>query len=127
MKTKDLIKKLQEADPSGELECAIGGNVDIWEVYETPAYYDGCLEILKRDHTKDPYYNICGGIITGLGQKINIRPMSIEDAMLDDPDMPVDVVGYSPESKERIEKQVEKWRKETKDIIEEVRKKRKGS
>ena len=31
MKIKDLIAALQEADPSGEIECCVG-NVDIWYV-----------------------------------------------------------------------------------------------
>jgi len=122
MKTKELIRQLQEADPSGELECAIGGNIDIMSVYEMPAYYDGYLEILERDHSKDPYYNVSGGIITGKGQKIKIEGYSIEDAILDDADFPVKFIG---EHCDRYRKSVEKYREEIRQIDKEIEERRK--
>lgn len=89
MKTKDLITKLQEADPSGEIECCVG-NADIFFVERTSAFWDGRLQILERDHSKDPYYNICGAKRTAKGSKIQIHTLSISDALLDNPDLPID-------------------------------------
>ena len=42
MKTKDLIKLLKEADPTGEEEVCIDNN-PVWFVQRMPAYYDGRL------------------------------------------------------------------------------------
>ena len=42
MKTKDLIKMLKEADPTGEEEVCID-NQPVWFVQRMPAYYDGRL------------------------------------------------------------------------------------
>jgi len=89
MKTKDLIKLLQEADPEGETECCIG-NADIHFVEKLPAYYDGTLQVLLRDHSKDPYYNICGAKYTSQGSKIQIRSLSITDAIANDKELPID-------------------------------------
>lgn len=44
MKTKELIKKLMEADPSGEIECCIN-NLDIHFVRLDPASYVGALQV----------------------------------------------------------------------------------
>ena len=57
MKTSELIRLLQEADPSGEVECCID-NHDIYSVELWPAFYDGALEILVRDPSLRPYYDI---------------------------------------------------------------------
>jgi len=121
MKTKELIKQLQAADPSGELECAIDGNVDIFTIFVEAAYWDGSLQVLERDHSKDPYYNICGGKFIREGWKVSIKPLSIEDALMDDINMPIKLVGYGPESRKQMEGQIESWRNEAKEIIEEVR------
>jgi len=123
LKTKELIRQLQEADPSGELECAIGGNVDIISVYALPAYYDGYLEILERDHSKDPYYNICGAIITGEGSKVRIDPYSVEDAIFDNVDLPVKIIGDSNNIRR---KGIEKYREKAKQIYKEIEDQRKN-
>lgn len=105
MKTKKLIELLQAADATGELECCVG-NVDIHFVSQEPAYYDGRLEILIRDENIR-YYNVIGAKITGRGRKIQIHTLSIEDAMIDDPDLPVDL---SECSNGDYAAAVEKWR-----------------
>ena len=87
MKTRDLIAALNEADPSGDLECAIG-NTDIHFVDVEPGYYDGCLQVLKRDETRD-CYNIVGGEFRAGTQKVVIHGLSIIDALWEDPDMEV--------------------------------------
>ena len=83
MKTKELIKRLQEIDPSGEIECCIM-NMDIHFADLMPAYWDGTLEILKRD-PDCKFYNIIGGKYTQNGPKIKIIPLSITDAISIDP------------------------------------------
>ena len=117
MKTKEVIKLLHKADPSGELECGIDGNIDIHAIYTTPTYYDGYLQILERDHSN----NIRRATITGIGTKVKIEMCSIEDAIVDDPDLPVKIIkdptGY-------YKKQVEKYRQETKQMYKEIENRR---
>ena len=60
MKTKELIKELQELDPTGETEVVCGCG-DIYFVEELPAYYDGRLGVLIKDESKKPYYHVKGG------------------------------------------------------------------
>lgn len=83
MKTKELIRQLQEADPTGETEVCVG-NVDIHFVQRLPAYYDGTLQVLERDPTTK-YYNIIGGKYKRSGDKVNIHTLSISDAISNSP------------------------------------------
>lgn len=103
MKTRDLIAALQAADPSGEIEVAVG-NTDIHFVTTEPAYYDGCLQVLKRSGHNDRY-DIVGGEFRGDGRKVVITPLSIWDAVMEAPDMPVTFDGSGPRRNyaERVE------------------------
>lgn len=85
MKTKDLIKQLQELDPEGEVECCIGNNTII-AVDKLPAYYDGHLEIANIE--KD--YNVISHTITNKGEKIHFMTFGVTDAILNNPDHKVD-------------------------------------
>lgn len=96
MKTKDLIRVLMELDPSGEEQVCVG-NSDIHYVDRLPAYYDGTMQVLLRDNSKWGY-SIVGGKYVRSGVKISIVDRSIEDALWDDPDMPVDYSELSPNS-----------------------------
>jgi hypothetical protein len=89
MKSKEVIRQLQEVDPSGEVEVCIG-NCDIHFLTQIPAYHDGTLQVLERD--KDVrYYNITGAKYVRTGNKIVIYPLSIQDAISNSPkDFPVD-------------------------------------
>jgi hypothetical protein len=90
MKTKDLIRELQEADPSGEIECCVG-NVDIWTITVEPAYYDGRLQVLKRDPERTgKCYDIIGGKYVTKGQKVVLGTLSITDILWEDPDAEID-------------------------------------
>lgn len=80
MKTKELIRRLQEEDPTGEVECCVG-NVDIHFVSSEPAYWDGPLQVLVRDPAKAPYYDIVGAKYVKSGSKIQIHCLSITDAI----------------------------------------------
>jgi len=119
MKTKELIRQLQEADPSGEIEVCCG-NEDIHFVETLEAYYDGKLQVLKRDPSKT-CYNIIGAKVTTRGCKVQIHSHSIRDAISNNPDLPIeyDLEDYMiPEYK----KSYDEWREEVKSIKEEVQK-----
>lgn len=114
MKTKTLIKLLQEADPSGELECNAGLK-DIFFVERLPYFYDGIAQVLIRDESRTDY-NVIGAKFN-IEDKICIVTHSIEDAMLDHPNLPVE---YPNEYAARYKGRVEKWRQEALDINKEV-------
>ncbi len=88
MKTKELIKRLQAEDPSGEIEVCVGSS-DIYYLEELPAYYDGRLYTLIRDESKQPFYDVTGMRITGQGRKVSIKLMDLEDVLCDNPDATV--------------------------------------
>ena len=90
MKTRELIRLLQEADPSGEIEVCVD-NKDILFVQRMPAYYDGCLEVLIRDPKLTSCYNVVGAKVFARGAKIRIVPHSIEDMLLDKSEAAVDL------------------------------------
>ena len=79
MKTKELIRQLQEADPSGEEEVCVD-NVDIHFIETLPAYYDGKSQVLIRDRDCQ-YYNITGAKYRRNGLKVQIHSLSIVDAL----------------------------------------------
>lgn len=79
MKTKELIRQLQEADPSGEIECFAGAE-DIFFVSVEPYYWDGTPFVLVRDETNE-YYNIIGAKQMTEGQKLVITSHSVKDAL----------------------------------------------
>jgi len=79
---------LQEADPTGEIECCID-NMDIHFVDRMPAYWDGTLQLLQRDHDCK-YYNVIGAKYTSRGDKIKIKYLSITDAIGADENLPID-------------------------------------
>lgn len=105
MKTKELIYLLQQEDPSGEFECCID-NKDIHYVARMPAYYDGRLEVLKRDVNG----KIIGVKITGSGMKIKIHSFSIEDLLFDNPEFPIEIERSDGGYKEWIEEIRERGR-----------------
>jgi hypothetical protein len=82
MKTKELIRQLNEEDPTGELEVCVDGE-DIFTVLNLPAYYDGPQQILIRDEKLSPYYDIVGAIINKEGRKVKIQTIDLECAMFD--------------------------------------------
>jgi len=117
MKTKEVIRQLQLADPSGEEEVCVG-NRDIHYFHKLPAYLDGQLQVLKRDENCK-YYNIVGAEYVADGMKIDICTLSIEDAILNDSEIPV----YFDRCEnvmncDREKAQVEMWRQEVRDIIQ---------
>ena len=114
MKTKEVIRLLQECDPSGEEEVLVG-NRDIHDICREPAYYDGYAQIMIRDENIQ-CYNVIGAKWTGKGHKISIDAIGIQDAIFNNPDVPVEIDANYP----RLNKLVEGWRKECREIEAEA-------
>lgn len=87
MKTKELIKRLSDLDPTGEIDCCVS-NEDIFTIERLPAYHDGSFEVLKRD-ASNPYYNVIGAELRRHGEKIVIKTLSVENALCIDPELAV--------------------------------------
>ena len=102
MKTKELIRRLNEADPSGELECVVGTD-DIFFVESQPMYYDGRPVLLIRDPSRQPYYDVIGLRVPAGGSKVQIRTLSVEDV---DDNTPIE---YDvPELREQYEESIKR-------------------
>ncbi len=85
MKTKELIRLLQEEDPTGE-EHVVVGNVDISGVCKEPAYWDGSAQMIIRDEKGTPI----GGKYCREGNKIQISTLDFNTLIWDRPDIPMD-------------------------------------
>lgn len=116
MKVKKLIELLQAEDPTGETEVCIG-NQDIFCLESKPAYWDGCLQILTRDWSNE-FYNVTGAKYTSVGSKIEIRSMGIDDAIAEDPDLPVEVIDEFLDK--RMAETVAKWRQEAREMRKNI-------
>jgi len=71
MKTKDLIKELQEIDPSGECHIRINSK-PVWFLEGKPGYWDGTYNYLEKG--EDGKYN---WIQTIENDKIDIKTMDM--------------------------------------------------
>ncbi len=84
MKTSDLIKKLQEQDPSGQLDVVVSGQ-PISCVQNLPGYYDG--RFLRKIYEND---KLVGAKYCAKDRKIELYTWDLDSALLDNPDLPVD-------------------------------------
>jgi hypothetical protein len=114
VKTKELIRQLQKADPSGEIECCIG-NADILFVDIMEAYWDGRLQTLIRDKNG----KAIGVKVTSNGMKIKIHDYSIKDVLLDNPDAEV-ILDLEGKMLSDYQERVDRLRKEYKGIWEKI-------
>lgn len=87
MKSRELIRILQELDPSGEIEVYAGN--DILFAERLPGYYDGAPFRLVRDPAKAPYYDVVGFVYDRCGPKIQLHTHGLTDAVVDLRDVPV--------------------------------------
>lgn len=115
MKTRDLIRRLQDADPTGEAEVCVD-NEDICWVHPMEAYWDGRLQVLERDGNR-----VVGAKVTSMGTKVKIVHLSIEEAIYDNPELPVDLseLGIS-RSVEEWTADIAKWREESRKMKAET-------
>jgi hypothetical protein len=111
MKGKQLIKLLQEMDPTGEIEVCIG-NEAISHLDGMPAYYDGRLQMIETD--KDGCA-VSATYVSG-GEKIKIITHDIEDEIWEDINFPVyfdqDISGYQHEKVEEMRERAREYRRE---------------
>jgi uncharacterized lipoprotein YehR (DUF1307 family) len=114
MKSKEVIKLLQELDPTGEIEVCVG-NIDIHFIDRLPAYYDGTLQVLQRDDSKQGY-DIVGAKYCRKGDKLCIYPFSISDAIIQDSSIIVDYSELNNDTREQLEKQHNELREWYKNI-----------
>ena len=115
MKTRELIAALQEADPSGELDCVVG-NKAIVGAYAIPAYYDGPYE---RPRSSDEW-NV-GADYVREGRKVALLLFGIEDLLLDDPEAPVGFIGFTPEQQERQQRKLDDLREQNREVVRRVK------
>lgn len=106
MKTKELIKQLQEIDPSGELDVTIGKNTPLHFVMELPGYYDGAFLRLIRDESRSgKCYDVVGAKVVTQDHKVCLIPLEFEDMVCDlntvKEEFILDVSDCSEYSKER--------------------------
>lgn len=117
MKSGELIKYLQEVDPTGEIEVFIDGAKDFFKPYTTEMYWDGC------PFKMNPKYNSYPESLSVLsnGRKIVLKSFSYKDALLDNPEFPIE---YDSEySERRWDDRIFRERIECRTINEEVERK----
>ena len=120
MKSKELIRQLQEIDPTGEMEVTCG-KADIYFLSTEPGYYDGCAHILKRDpELEGKSYSVIGVEICSGGTFIILNSMNAWDAIMNDPDVPVTY--DSDYARKHYESRVKAERRRAKGIYKEVKK-----
>ena len=98
MKTRELIAALQEADPSGELDCVVG-NEAIEGVHDPHAAYDGPYERIRFGEDGQAI----GADYVREGRKVVLLLFGIDTLLLDDPEAPVGFIGFTPEQQERCQ------------------------
>lgn len=117
MKTKELIRRLQEEDPLGETEVNVNGE-DIYFCEKYPGYYDGAYEVLIHAEHRKPYYSPIGAKICRRGEKVVIKTLSSEDLLWDNPDA---LIQYdAPETEERYKCGIERKREEIRGEIARI-------
>lgn len=120
MKTKELIKLLQEADPEGECVVYSNGYGPIYCLENLPGYYDGPCPILIQDPANAPYYNVVGYKFSNSQPKLRLRSLDLEDALLNDPDLPVEYEDMDEDDLNRYKESENKIRSEMKRIHAET-------
>lgn len=106
MKTKELIQRLQEVDPTGELDVVVTTE-PIYAVEIYPAHYDGVLQQIERT----PSGGICGAKYVTKGLRVEIMAQSISD-WLWDYEFPVDYSELCPDHQQFFKEKHSKIRAE---------------
>lgn len=115
MKTKELIRQLQLADPDGESECVVNGTTDILAVEPEPGYYDGSYQVLVRNpDLNGECYDVIGGIISTKGVKINLSTHTLREAMyeaiMSDKEFPIEI--QAPNYEQEYQETINGWKEE---------------
>lgn len=113
MKTRELIRQLNLADPSGELECVVDGTADLFFIERAHSYYDGTPWIAVRDAGTG--YNVTGVKLLD-EPKVILRTFDAVLALSDDPNLRIERC----ESERAAAKEAE-LRAEAADVVREVK------
>ena len=107
MKTSELIRRLQEADPSGEEECFVG-NEDIYFVTRMPMFYDGHpWQLIHDEAVRDKAWSIVGLKYPARGSfKISIQTLNASEVLGDYPDITIECSEESRPYGEKIRERV---------------------
>jgi hypothetical protein len=119
MKSKELIKQLQELDPTGETEVVVGCQ-DIWFADRLPFYYDGTPRLLLHDESKKPYYSIIGYKPMSEGYKIKLHTMSPEDIFMDNLNPILDLSEVHSSEQDSFKDEYNKLKKEAEELEAEI-------
>lgn len=121
MKTKELITKLLELDPDGQLECTVG-NCSINYIELLPAYYDGRLQIIEYDKDGRPL----SGKYVSNGKKLCISYTTIQECVMENSDFPVDFSELEEVSRKRYSSYIDEFRKKSIELDKEFNRKSKN-
>ena len=97
MRTHELIRLLKSIDPDEEEEVCVN-NTSIISVEKVTASRNGPLEILYHDDDEYLFGGISKAEYRGVGHKIVLHVFSIEDAVLNNPSLPVYFPDEPPDS-----------------------------
>lgn len=116
MKSRELIEKLLEVDPSGEAEVVISNSSISWVDGPMPGYYDGCY--IKTHFDKElanvDDFNHHGVSAVEMGaqiKKIKLHYMTMEDAFMENPEAEWIANNYNEERNAQFLKEVEEYRR----------------
>jgi hypothetical protein len=121
MKTRKLVELLQKEDPSGEMEICIDTEEGFCDILHIESPYDGyaVYQKMERDWNND-YYNVVGARIRVDGNILFFRAISLQEALLDNPNLPVTVRGRNEEETARLKDKVSSWREESRKIKRDI-------
>lgn len=123
MKTNELIKLLQEADPDNECEVCSSNDIIIG-VDRMPSYWDGRLMKVERDENHDPVKLS----YVSSGNKIKLLIDCFEEAIYDNPDVEVDFgvnndvryIDHINNLKSRVKKEMKEFESTAKAIHSDI-------
>lgn len=102
MKSRELIAKLRELDPEGEIEVS-----HVWDVERLPAYYDGALQIIdEKGNCK----------VTTKGLKLCIITRTLTDVILDNSEAVIDISELEGTWVKKYQERIEDARTQSREI-----------
>lgn len=89
MKTKDLIKRLSEIDPSGNYEVCVG-NIAVSDLFIETASRNGWCQSVDFGQIDD---DIITCKLIGTGHKVMLDTRTLHEHLRDYPNHPVEIIG----------------------------------
>jgi hypothetical protein len=120
VKTRELIRQLQNEDPEGDAEVVVGGT-DIYFASREPMYYDGTPTLLVHDPEKvGKCFSVIGLRIPYGGHKVRLHVLEAEDLFIDHLDAPVVYDNPTEEGRARHRHRIEEIRAEMRCIRADI-------